>query len=118
MALPISVQLYSIREYCEKDFIGSLKRIADIGFKAVEPAGFWNIRPSELKKIETSLIYMEENDDGNPLHQISLQAGETKAHKLIRQLIKSNKFFFDHNDTGEFINNWLKFALTNTIVKG
>lgn len=75
-------------------------------------------KTSELKKIETSLIYMEENDDGNPLHQISLQAGETKAHKLIRQLIKSNKFFFDHNDTGEFINNWLKFALTNSIVKG
>lgn len=75
-------------------------------------------KTSELRRIETSLIYMEDNDDGNPLHQISLTVGETRAHKLIRQLIKQNKFFFDTNDTGEYINNWLKFALTNTIVKG
>ena len=75
-------------------------------------------KTSELRRIDTSLIYMEDNDDGNPLHQISLTVGETRAHKLIRQLIKQNKFFFDTNDTGEYINNWLKFALTNTIVKG
>ncbi|MGI6494888.1 MAG: sugar phosphate isomerase/epimerase family protein [Kiritimatiellia bacterium] len=55
MALPLSVQLYSVRDYCEKDFIGTLKKIADIGFKGVEPAGFWNVRPSELKKIVEDL---------------------------------------------------------------
>lgn len=75
-------------------------------------------KTSELRKIDTSLIFFEENDSGNPLHQISLAAGETRAHKLIRQILKQNKFFFDSNDTGEYINNWLKFALSNTIVKG
>ena len=75
-------------------------------------------KTTELKNADKSLIYTEENEDGNPLHQISLAAGETRAHKLIRQLLKSNKFFFDDNNTGEFINNWLKFALTNSIVKG
>ena len=51
MALPLSVQLYSVRDYCEKDFVSVLKRIAAMGYKGVEPAGFWNIRPTELRKI-------------------------------------------------------------------
>ncbi len=51
MALPISVQLYSVRDYASKDFIATLKRIADIGYIGVEPAGFFNLRPSEFKKV-------------------------------------------------------------------
>ncbi len=50
MAKPLAVQLYSVRDYASKDFPAVLKKIADIGFKAVEPAGFWNMRPTELKK--------------------------------------------------------------------
>ncbi len=51
----IALQLYSVREYAKKDFVATLKKVADIGFTAVEPAGFWNIRPSELKKIVNDL---------------------------------------------------------------
>ncbi len=51
MLKPLAVQLYSLREQAEKDFTGVLKKVADIGYKAVEPAGFWNIRPREFKKI-------------------------------------------------------------------
>ncbi len=51
MALPVSVQLYSVREYAKKDFAATLKRIADIGYVGVQPAGFFNLRPSEFKKI-------------------------------------------------------------------
>ncbi len=55
MLKPIAVQLFSLREQAEKDFAGVLKRVADIGYKAVEPAGFWNIRPREFKKIIADL---------------------------------------------------------------
>ncbi|MBQ7722221.1 MAG: sugar phosphate isomerase/epimerase [Kiritimatiellae bacterium] len=56
MALPISVQLYSVRDYIARDgFAPVLKRIADIGYKGVEPAGFFNLRPSELKKMTADL---------------------------------------------------------------
>lgn len=51
MAKPISVQLYSLRQYCEKDFVGVLKKVADIGYVGVEPAGFWGLKPAEFKKI-------------------------------------------------------------------
>ena len=56
MPKPIAVQLYSIRESIkENGFPGPLKRIADIGYKAVEPAGFFNVRPGELRKMVEDL---------------------------------------------------------------
>ena len=56
MPKPIAVQLYSIRDFIrENGFPKALRRIADIGFKAVEPAGFFNTRPSELKKMVEDL---------------------------------------------------------------
>ena len=51
MKRPLAVQLYSLREMAEKDFVGVLKKVAQIGYVGVEPAGFWNLRPSEFKKI-------------------------------------------------------------------
>ena len=55
MIRPLAVQLYSLREFAQKDFVGVLKRVADIGYKAVEPAGFWNLSPAGFKKIITDL---------------------------------------------------------------
>lgn len=55
MLKPLSVQLYSLRARAEKDFAAVLKDVADMGYKGVEPAGFWNIRPSQLKKIVEDL---------------------------------------------------------------
>lgn len=57
---PISVQLYSLRGmmqsgYEKEDFIQVLKWVADVGYKGVEPAGFWGLTPKELRKITTDL---------------------------------------------------------------
>ncbi len=51
----IALQLYSVREYAKNDFISTLKKVAAIGFKAVEPAGFWGVDPAEFKKIVEDL---------------------------------------------------------------
>ena len=55
MARPLAVQLYSLRQYAEKDFVSVLKKVADIGYKGVEPAGFWNLSPAEFEKIVDDL---------------------------------------------------------------
>ncbi len=55
MLKPLSVQLYSLREYAQKDIVAVLKKVAEIGYKGIEPAGFWNLRPSEFKKIADDL---------------------------------------------------------------
>jgi len=55
MLKPLSVQLYSLRDEAKKNFVAVLKRVAAIGYKGVEPAGFWNLRPTEFKKIIADL---------------------------------------------------------------
>ena len=49
--LPISVQLYTVRNLMQKDFAGTIKDVTKIGYKAVELAGFGPHSAAEVKKI-------------------------------------------------------------------
>ena len=49
--IPISVQLYSLREEAKKDFPAVLKAVADMGYIGVEPAGLQGMKPEEVRKI-------------------------------------------------------------------
>ena len=55
MLKPIGVQLYSLRDYAAKDFPSVLKFVADLGYVYVEPAGFWDIKPSDFMKMLADL---------------------------------------------------------------
>jgi sugar phosphate isomerase/epimerase len=44
---PISLQLWTLNENTRKDFAGTVKEVAQIGFQAVELAGFGNLQPAE-----------------------------------------------------------------------
>jgi sugar phosphate isomerase/epimerase len=45
------VQLYTLRELTAKDMPGTLRKVAEIGYKAVELAGYGSLkRPQEVKK--------------------------------------------------------------------
>lgn len=46
----IGLQLYSIKELTEKDFLGTLKQVAGIGYTGVEFAGYFGTPAKELKK--------------------------------------------------------------------
>lgn len=52
---PISIQLYTLRDEAAKDFPDVLRRLADIGYKGVEPAGFFGFTPGELRKFVEDL---------------------------------------------------------------
>jgi sugar phosphate isomerase/epimerase len=49
MNIPIALQLYTLRQETEKDFVGTLKKVADLGYKGVEFAGFGGYSALELK---------------------------------------------------------------------
>lgn len=56
----IGVQLYTVRKEINKDLIGTLKKVADIGYTSIEPAGyrdgkFYGKVPKEFKKIANDL---------------------------------------------------------------
>lgn len=52
---PISIQLYTLREEAFRDFPNVLRRVADMGYKGVEPAGFYNFRASEFRRFVDDL---------------------------------------------------------------
>lgn len=47
----IGVQLYSVRDRLEKDFVGTLEGVAKIGFKEVEFAGYYNHSPDDVRSL-------------------------------------------------------------------
>ena len=52
---PLSIQLYTLRDEAAKDFPGVLRRLAAIGYKGVEPAGFFGFTPRDLRKFVEDL---------------------------------------------------------------
>lgn len=51
----IGLQLYTVRKDMEKDFEGTLRKIAGIGYKQVEFAGYFGRSPAEVRTILNSV---------------------------------------------------------------
>lgn len=48
--IPIAVQMYTLREEYEEDFVGTLRKVAELGFNGVELAGYGGLSVQEVKK--------------------------------------------------------------------
>jgi sugar phosphate isomerase/epimerase len=46
--LPIALQLYTVRDQTERDFTGTLERVAEIGYPGVEFAGYGGLEARQL----------------------------------------------------------------------
>ena len=49
--IPVAVQMYTLREESAKDFAGTLKRVAELGFDGVEFAGYGGLTAQEVKAL-------------------------------------------------------------------
>src|SRR5215510_1843893 len=50
LGLPAGLQLYTVKDELAKDFDGTLRKVAAIGYKEVEAAGFYDKSASEFRK--------------------------------------------------------------------
>lgn len=48
--VPLALQVYSVREYASKDLRGTLKKIAEMGYKGVEFAGYYGNNAKDVRK--------------------------------------------------------------------
>ena len=55
MALPLALQLYSLREDAKVDFIAVLEKTAAMGYRGVEFAGLQGHEPAEIAKVVADL---------------------------------------------------------------
>jgi sugar phosphate isomerase/epimerase len=49
--IPVGLQLYTLREETAKDFIGTLQKVADLGYQLVEFAGYGGIPAEKIKTV-------------------------------------------------------------------
>ena len=49
--IPIALQLYSVRENCQKDFPGTLKAVAEMGYEGVDFAGYYDYDAKAIRKM-------------------------------------------------------------------
>lgn len=49
--IPVAVQMYTLREESQKDFAGTLKKVAELGFNGVEFAGYGGLTAKEVKAL-------------------------------------------------------------------
>lgn len=49
--IPVGLQLYSVREQCQKDFPRTVAAVAKIGYRGVEFAGYYGRSAKELRKL-------------------------------------------------------------------
>jgi sugar phosphate isomerase/epimerase len=49
LGLPLGLQLYSVREQLAKDYDGTLKQLASLGYREVEAAGFYDRTPDQVR---------------------------------------------------------------------
>lgn len=46
----IGLQMYTVRDECEKDFFGTLKKVANIGYTGLEFCGYYGTAAAEIRK--------------------------------------------------------------------
>ena len=51
MALPVAVQVYSVRDDAKADLRGTLEKIKEMGYDGVEFAGLYGYAPADIKKM-------------------------------------------------------------------
>jgi len=53
--IPVAVQMYTLRDAADRDFVGTLKRVAALGYAGVELAGYGGLSASDLKALLADL---------------------------------------------------------------
>lgn len=77
-ALPIALQLYTVRDETARDFTGTLRRVAAMGYGAVEFAGYGGLSASALLDLLNELGLRAPS-----AHCLSIDAsGDKLAHEL------------------------------------
>lgn len=51
MPIPIALQLYSVRDDCANDLLGTIRQVAEMGYQGVEFAGYHGHRAEDIRMI-------------------------------------------------------------------
>ncbi len=91
--IPVGLQMFTLRNESEQDFLGALKKVASLGYQGVELAGYYGFSANELKEV---------------LHNLGLKAASshvplTVLEKELDQVIEYQKTIGSKNIVCPFL---------------
>jgi sugar phosphate isomerase/epimerase len=84
----VGMQLYTVRRELEKDFEGTLTKVAALGYREVEFAGYFGHKPAEVKtllgrlKLDAPAAHVQRSELRGDLRP-SIDAAQTIGHKYL-----------------------------------
>jgi sugar phosphate isomerase/epimerase len=75
----IGLQLYTVRQSMEKDLPGTLARVATIGYREVEFAGYFGREPAEIREL------LEKNHLSAPSSHVALERLRSEPDRVIEE---------------------------------
>ena len=111
MKTPISVQMFTLRDYTEKDFVGTLEKMAGIGFQGVEFAGFGGMKALELANVLKTLGL-----EPSGTHYTKEALKEDVDRKIEYDLEIGNRFLICSWDINDTRDGWLRSAELYNVV--
>ncbi|TYP69183.1 sugar phosphate isomerase/epimerase family protein [Paenibacillus methanolicus] len=82
------MQLYTVRDQTEKDFLGTIRKVAEMGYQAVEFAGYYNTPAAEIKALLDELQLQAPSahvglNFGEPANMAADLAKQIKTAKMV-----------------------------------
>jgi sugar phosphate isomerase/epimerase len=129
--ISVGLQMYTVRDVCERDFVATLKQVAEIGYQGVELAGTYDLPADELKDVladlnlkcagshvgyndlDTTIAYHQMlgcprfgsssmSPDGIPKNTTSMSAAANYMNQIGKTCADHGIQVYFHNHAGEF----------------
>ena len=75
--MTVAMQMYTLRNETKQDYVGTLKKLAKIGYKAIQVSGFGNATPAEIRKV------MDDLELGSAGTHLGLEMMEKEFEKVV-----------------------------------
>src|SRR5216683_784287 len=92
----VGLQLYTVRDLMKKDFEGTIARVAQVGYKEVEFAGYFDKSPQDVRKI------LDANKLTSPSEHVPYDTVAKKWPETLEAAQKAGIQFAYHNHAFEF----------------
>ena len=102
---PIGIQLYTVRDQLQSNFEGTLERVAEIGYKEFEFAGFYNHTPAQVRSI------LDRLDVTAPSSHVGLNLFREDIDKLIADAgVIGHRYLVVPSANGRTAEGWRELA--------
>ena len=102
---PIGIQLYTVRDQLQSDFEGTLRKVAAIGYREFEFAGYYDRTPAQIRAL------LDELDVTAPASHLGLNLFRQDIDKLMSEAqVLGHQYLVVPSANGRTVDGWKQLA--------